>query len=209
MSYDYLYKLILIGDENVGKTSYADKLLSDTFYDVYRPTLGVDFYTKNITLHDNIVIKTHMWDTAGHNKFYPIIKSYFLGIAGAIIMYDITKKNTFYNVKNWVNRLKKENSENFPILLLGSKLDKCKNREVNRTEAQEYAKENNMIFYEISSKDHINIINSFKELVKSIFSKMDIMELGPGIKRHFSHERDRDCNINLNKECKYACCNII
>ena len=209
MSYDYLYKLVLIGDENVGKTSYADKLLSDVFFDVYRPTLGVDFYTKSLTLHDNIVIKTHMWDTAGHDKFSPIIKSYFLGIAGAIIMFDITKKKTFHNVKNWVTKLKRENTDEFPILLLGSKLDKCKNREVNRTEAKEYAKENKMIYYEISSKDNINIINSFQEFVRKIFSKMDITELGPGIKRHFSQDRDRDCDIKIHRECKYSCCYII
>jgi small GTP-binding protein len=207
MSYDYLYKLLLIGDENVGKTSYADKLLCDVFFDIYRPTLGVDFYTKQVTLRENIVIKTHIWDTAGHDKFYPIIKSYFLGIAGAIIIFDITKKKTFNNVCNWVTKLKKENGDIFPILLIGSKLDKCKYREVNRQEAQEYAKKNNMIYYEVSSKDDINIINSFKELVRKIFSRMDLVDLGPGIRRHFYQDRDRDCNIN--KECKYACCNII
>jgi small GTP-binding protein len=209
MSYDYLYKLVLIGDENVGKTSYADKLLSDVFFDVYRPTLGVDFYTKKLTLHDNIVIKTHMWDTAGHEKFYPIIKSYFLGIAGAIIFFDITKRKTFDNVINWVTRLKECNRDVFPILLLGTKSDKCKNREVDDGEAMEYAKQNDMIYYEISAKDNSNIINSFHELVRKIFSRMDVNNLGPGIQRHFSQDNDRECNIKLNKECKYRCCNII
>ena len=130
MSYDYLYKIILIGNTGVGKTSYCDRLVHNKYNDIFLPTLGVDFFAKHMKLDDNTVIKTHIWDTAGQEKFNGIIKHYYKDIAGAIIMFDISNKYTFNRVKYWKNEIiKKSNCEinSFPLLILVSKCDN-KNR---------------------------------------------------------------------------------
>ena len=207
MSYDFLYKFVLVGDKNVGKTSYLDNLVGNSYVNIYRPTLGVDFYTKSITLHDNIVIKTHIWDTAGDDKFGQIIKGYYLGTAGIIVMFDITNRQSFINVDMWVNKIKNINKDVIPIFLIGSKLDNSERRTVSMKDANDYANSRNMRYMEISSKNDINVLNSFKTLVSKIYSHMDTIDLGPGIKRHFSQERKRDCISN--KDCKYSCCTII
>lgn len=214
MSYDYLYKIILIGNTGVGKTSYCDRLLHNKYNDIFLPTLGVDFFAKNITLDDNTVIKTHIWDTAGQEKFNGIITHYYKDIAGAIIMFDISNRYTFNRLKYWKNEIiKKSNCEinSFPILLLGNKCDN-KNREVTRDEAEIYALKNSMIYEEITCKHNYNIEKSFLKIGKEIYQRMDKEKLGPGIKRHFSQTKDELLkNMDFDRKCPSTttCCVII
>ena len=213
MSYDYLYKVILIGNTGVGKTSYCDKLVHDTYTSIFIPTLGVDFFSKSIKLDDNTVIKSHIWDTAGQEKFNGIISHYYKDIAGAIIMFDISNRYSFNRINYWKQEIiKKSNCKinSFPILLLGNKSDN-KNREVTRDEAEVFALKNSMIYEEITCKKNENIESSFLKLIKEIYCRMNPVVLGPGIRRHFS--QNRDCLINCiddDKNCsKYSCCTIV
>jgi len=214
MSYDYLYKVILIGNTGVGKTSYCDKLVHDTYTSIFIPTLGVDFFSKSIKLHDNTVIKSHIWDTAGQEKFNGIISHYYKDIAGAIIMFDISNRYSFNRINYWKQEIiKKSNCKinSFPIVLLGNKSDN-KNREVTRDEAEVFALKNSMIYEEITCKKNENIESSFLKLIKEIYCRMNPVVLGPGIRRHFSQNRG-DCLINCiddDKNCsKYSCCTIV
>jgi small GTP-binding protein len=213
MSYDYLFKIVMVGDNRVGKTSYADRLCSESYHNDYRATLGVDFHCKNILLHDNIVIKTHIWDTAGQDKFKPIVEIYYKEVAGAIIMYDITNKHSFNRVNVWKERINRgqNNNLNMPTILIGCKTDMKSKREVSEKEAQEYANNNNMLYSEISNKDNKNIEETYKRLIYDIFFKMDDVNLSPGIKRHFSQE-ERLCDKDHVRACKkmsLTCCTII
>ncbi len=214
MSYDYLYKVILIGNTGVGKTSYCDKLVHNTFTSIFIPTLGVDFFSKSIKLDDGTVIKSHIWDTAGQEKFNGIISHYYKDIAGAIIMFDISNRYSFYRVNHWKKEIsKKSNCEinSFPILLLGNKSDN-KNREVTRDEAEIFALKNSMIYEETTCKKDVNIESSFVKLIKEIYCRMNPNILGPGIKRHFSQDKNQhllNC-IDDDKKCsKHSCCIIL
>ena len=213
MSYDYLYKIILIGNTGVGKTSYSDRLVHDNFTSTFIPTLGVDFFAKSITLNDNTVIKTHIWDTAGQEKFNGIITHYYKDIAGAIIMFDICNKYSFNRINYWKNELiNKSNCQlhSFPILLLGNKCDN-KNRQVTRDEAEIYALKNSMIYEEVSCKNGDNIESSFSKIVKDIYTRMNKQVLGPGIKRHFSQNSNCDYDkILVKRKCpSNTCCVIV
>ena len=108
MSYDYLCKIILIGNTGVGKTSYCDRLAHNKYDEMFIPTLGVDFFSKHVKLDDNTVLKTHIWDTAGQEKFNGIITHYYKDIAGAIIIFDIGSRYTFTRVNYWKNEIIKK-----------------------------------------------------------------------------------------------------
>ena len=211
MSYDYLFKLIFIGEPRVGKTSYADRLVDDKYKNQYGPTLGVDFYSKHITLDDNVVIKNHIWDTAGQEKFSPLIRNYYKGIAGAVIMFDITNRNSFNKVRYWITQLdaNKDTDKYIPVIVIGNKIDK-EDRKVSRKEAEHLAYNNDMLYDEISCKSGINLEESFKRIVIDIYARMDKEALGPGIRRHFSQE-----NISYDEysqeplKVKQSCCSII
>jgi Ras-related protein Rab-1A len=213
MSYDYLFKIVLMGDARVGKTSYADRLCVNSYHNDYRSTLGVDFHCKNVILHDNIVIKTHIWDTAGQDKFRSIVETYYKEVAGAVIMYDITNRNSFNRIEEWKSRIYKYqiNNINIPIILIGCKTDIDFKREVTKNEAEEYANKNNMLYYEISNKKGINVEESYKKLIYDIFSRMDVVNLSPGIKRHFSQEEllNEKNEIRACKKFSFSCCTII
>ena len=213
MSYDYLYKMILIGNTGVGKTSYTDRLVHDKFEPSFIPTLGVDFFAKSIKLDDNTVIKSHIWDTAGQEKFNGIIAHYYKDIAGAIIMFDVSNRYSFKRIEYWRNELKEKcnyDMTSLPIMLLGNKTDN-KNRAVTRDEAEIYAIKKSMIYDEISCKKDINIENSFLKMIKEIYCRMNPEKPGPGIKRHFSQDLIGDLHSDLlNRSCKTkTCCTII
>ena len=214
MSYDYLCKIILIGNTGVGKTSYCDRLVHNKYNDVFIPTLGVDFFAKHVKLDDNIVLKTHIWDTAGQEKFNGIITHYYKDIAGAIIIFDIGSRYTFTRVNYWKNEIIRKSNHDittFPILLLGNKCDNG-NREVTRDEAEIYALKNSMIYEEISCKKNCNIEESFLKIGREIYQKMNKETPGPGIKRHFSQTQDDLLmNLDLDRKCRNTktCCVII
>jgi small GTP-binding protein len=204
MSYDYLFKLIFIGDTSVGKTAITDRLVHDRYLGHYNNTIGVDFACINTVINNKDRIKAHIWDTAGQEGFASIITTYYKGIAGAAIIFDLTRKDSFRRVDFWLRELKekRENTKPISILLIGNKKDRTQ-RAVSSTEIENYARINNLMYIETSAKTGENVHKAFSLLIKDIYKNMDPEDLGIGIRRHFSYDKKKD---EKKEDARDACC---
>jgi Ras-related protein Rab-1A len=163
LEYDLLFKILIIGDSGVGKSCLLLKFTDRYFNDSYISTIGVDFKIQTIQL-DNKIIKLQIWDTAGQDRFKTITTSYYRGSHGIVIVYDITDKESFLNVRNWLAEVHKYASDNVKILLVGNKCDLEKDRQVSIQEGQELANKLNIPFIEASAKDSTNVQQLFVKL---------------------------------------------
>ena len=173
--YDHLYKIIIIGDASVGKTALLSKYLKGVFPNSPLPTVATEFATKIIQIKEGGYIKAQIWDTAGQEKYKSITYHHYKKSVGGLIVYDITKRSSYDNVKNWYNDLMTLGEKGCIIALVGNKLDlieKNKNkREVPQIEAQSYAEDNHMLFFETSAYNGNNINDIFEELLQTIYTE--------------------------------------
>ena len=186
MSYDYLFKLIVIGDPGVGKTAILNRLTQKKVPSAYRPTIGLDFATKSTLFRNRFIVKSHIWDTAGQENFGPVIASYYRGIAGAVIVFDVTNRGSFDRVTHWLAELESKNDSDtdIPVMLLGNKIDKAC-RQVSEEEGTAYAQEHNMLYTETSATRSDNIPRFYDKLVGTIFRDMDSNGDGMKLKRYY------------------------
>ena len=173
--YDHLYKIIIIGDTSVGKTALLSKYLKGVFPTSPLSTVATEFATKIIQIKEGGYIKAQIWDTAGEEKYKSITYHHYKKSVGGLIVYDITKKSTFENVKNWYIDLITKAEKGCIIALIGNKLDLVerneRKREVSKEEAQSYADDNHMLFYETSAFNGNNINDIFEELMQTIYTE--------------------------------------
>lgn len=157
---DNQYKVCILGDSAVGKTTLTHRYLSGVFKESYKLTLGMDFYVKKLHLNGN-KIALHIWDFAGEDKFRFLLSSTLVGTHGAIFMYDLTRYNTFKNLTDWLTVFDNSNqthNQEVPKVLVGGKLDLMENRTISQEEAKSFTNENNFLEYlECSSKTGENI----------------------------------------------------
>jgi len=153
--YDYLYKVIFIGDSDTGKSSLSQRIAHDSFNPTYIDTIGVDFFIKYIKISGKI-IKLQMWDTAGADRFRSITKSYYRGSNIICLVYDVTNLNSFKNIKNWMKDIEDFKKEKVYIVLVGNKCDSL-DRVITEEEGINLAKEHNIDFLETSAKNDKNI----------------------------------------------------
>ena len=165
---DRKVKIILLGEYSSGKTSLIVRKNENVFNNYYMSTIGVDFFSFKTFINENPIL-VHVWDTAGEEKFRFIIKSYFNGAQGALLVFDLTNRNTFEKLDYWLEQLDR-GTNNFKgkIVVLGAKSDLKSRREVSYEEAEEYCNINNLRYLECSAKDNINIDESFKVLLEEI-----------------------------------------
>ena len=195
MDYDFLFKILLIGDSGVGKSSILMRYTDDEYKHEYISTIGVDFKIKTITNCDKI-IKLQLWDTAGQERFQTITSSYYRGAQGIIIVYDITCKDSFENVKKWLQQIDNyTNGEVFKILV-GNKVDLENKRKVDKIRVQQFCQENNIYHIETSAKDSNNIKKMFlylsENLMKNtIHSEKKTIKINKGDK--ISPSQDKCC----------------
>ena len=179
MNSDYTYKHIIIGDSMSGKTSYFNKLIHNTYTNSKISTIGVDFGVLYISINDKL-IKNHFWDTAGQETYKSIIRTYYRGAYGCIIMFDITNYQSFDNVKRWIEDVQNYGNYNkLSIIIVGNKSDLNIKRAITIEEAEEFCNKNNLKYFDISVKDNINIKESFNYLINLISTKeknYDIIE---------------------------------
>lgn len=167
-SFDYLFKIVLIGDPGVGKTCIVQRFKKGTFVERHGSTIGVDFTMKTVVV-DTKKVKLQVWDTAGQERFRTITQSYYRSANAVVITYDITKKDTFKNVVRWTEDVKKYAPANVIKLLVGNKTDIAENREVTLEEARSCAAHYNMIdALEASAKDATNIENAFLRVAREL-----------------------------------------
>ncbi|XP_033985604.1 ras-related protein ORAB-1-like [Trematomus bernacchii] len=171
--YDYLFKLLLIGDAGVGKSCLLLRFADDTYTESYKLTIGVDFKIRTIEL-DGKTIKLQIWDTAGAERFRTITSSYYRGALGIIVVYDVTNQESFNNVKQWLQEIDLNASENANKLLVGNKCDLMK-KVVDYTTAKEFAENLGIPFLETSAKSATNVDQAFMTMAAEIKKRM-----GPG-----------------------------
>ncbi|XP_006652322.1 GTP-binding protein YPTM1 [Oryza brachyantha] len=165
--FDYLFKLLLIGDSSVGKSCFLLRFADDSYVDSYISTIGVDFKIRTIEM-DGKTIKLQIWDTAGQERFRTITSSYYRGAHGIIIVYDITDMESFNNVKEWMSEIDKYANDSVCKLLVGNKCDLAESRVVETAVAQAYADEMGIPFLETSAKDSINVEEAFLAMCAAI-----------------------------------------
>ncbi|XP_062225886.1 ras-related protein Rab-2-B isoform X1 [Phragmites australis] len=156
MSYAYLFKYIIIGDTGVGKSCLLLQFTDKRFQPVHDLTIGVEFGARMITI-DNKPIKLQIWDTAGQESFRSITRSYYRGAAGALLVYDITRRETFNHLVSWLEDARQHANANMTIMLVGNKCDLSHRRAVSYEEGEQFAKEHGLIFMEASAKTAQNV----------------------------------------------------
>lgn len=173
--YDYLFKVIVIGDSCVGKSSLLLRLVDKEFDPDFNATIGIDFKIKILNLEDKI-IKLQIWDSAGQDRFRAITTMYYRNSDGVILMFDVTNRNSFENIISWLHELDKYAPSNIPKILIGGKADLKLERHISYEEALEFADYWNIPYIETSSKDGKNIDESFKLISKEIKSAKKTLE---------------------------------
>ncbi|KAJ7554214.1 hypothetical protein O6H91_06G131500 [Diphasiastrum complanatum] len=169
--YDYLFKLLLIGDSGVGKSCLLLRFADDSYLESYISTIGVDFKIRTVEL-DGKSIKLQIWDTAGQERFRTITSSYYRGAHGIIVVYDVTDQESFNNVKQWLNEIDRYASENVNKLLVGNKNDLTAKKVVDYETAKAFADEIGIPFLETSAKDAINVEQAFMTMTAEIKNRM-------------------------------------
>ncbi|KAI8139270.1 P-loop containing nucleoside triphosphate hydrolase protein [Fennellomyces sp. T-0311] len=169
--YDYLFKLLLIGDSGVGKSCLLLRFADDTYTESYISTIGVDFKIRTIELEGKTV-KLQIWDTAGQERFRTITSSYYRGAHGIIVVYDVTDQDTFNNVKQWLQEIDRYAAEDVNKLLVGNKSDMVDKKVVETEQAKEMAESLNIPFLETSAKNASNVEQAFLTMAKQIKDKM-------------------------------------
>ena len=170
--YDFIFKLVLIGDSGVGKTNILSRYLTNQFSASTQPTVGVEFGSKIIKKGEKL-IKLQIWDTAGQERYKSITSAYYKGAKGAFVVYDISRKSTFDNVDKWINELKNNGSEDVFILLVGNKSDLNDQREISEEEVKKKAEVYNIAFCETSALKGNNIEFAFESLIDKITEKLE------------------------------------
>lgn len=171
-TYDYLFKLLLIGDSGVGKTCVLFRFSEDAFNSTFISTIGIDFKIRTIELEGK-KIKLQIWDTAGQERFRTITTAYYRGAMGIMLVYDITNEKSFSNIKNWIRNIEEHATSDVEKMILGNKCDMEDRRQVSKEQGHTLAMENSMKFMETSAKASINVEEAFVTLARDIKAKMD------------------------------------
>lgn len=182
--FDYLFKLLMIGDSGVGKSSLLLRFTSDSFEDL-SPTIGVDFKVKMVTIGGK-KLKLAIWDTAGQERFRTLTSSYYRGAQGIIMVYDVTRRDTFTNLRDvWAREIDLYSTNQDCIkMLVGNKVDKESERVVTKKEGIDFAREYGCLFLECSAKTRVNVEQCFEELVLKILDTPSLLAEGSaGVKR--------------------------
>merc|ERR1712010_256373 len=161
------FKLVLLGDSAVGKSSLVLRFVRGQFFEYQESTIGAAFLTQNVSLND-YTVKFEIWDTAGQERYHSLAPMYYRGAAAAVVVYDITNADSFSRAKSWVKELQRQGSPNIVIALAGNKCDLASKRKVEASEASEYAKDNGLFFMETSAKTALNVEELFKAIAKKL-----------------------------------------
>jgi small GTP-binding protein len=194
-NYKYMFKIIMIGDAGVGKTTLMFRYLYEKFLYAVDTTIGVEFGSK-ITTVENVPVKLQLWDTSGQEKFRSITRCYYRGAAGCLLVYDITSWVSFSNILAWLSDYQKMGShQQTEFVLVGTKNDLKEKRAVSYEEAKTFAHTHNMRFFETSSKEDVSEI--FQFLGAAIYHKRDAIgvntDTGIKLNQRLSEKKNRCC----------------
>eukprot|EP00754_Rhynchopus_humris_P018341 Rhum_TRINITY_DN14599_c4_g3::Rhum_TRINITY_DN14599_c4_g3_i1::g.102067::m.102067 len=176
--FQYLFKIVLIGDSGVGKSNLMTRYTADEFNVESPSTIGVEFMTKSMKT-DNRDVKVQIWDTAGQERFRAISRSIYHGAKGAMLVYDITNQQSFDNIGIWLQELRAHVQPSAVITLIGNKCDLEAKRQVSKEEGEKFAKENGLVFMETSAKTSHGVDDAFVSTARMIYDKIQKGLLDP------------------------------
>jgi len=168
--YDYLFKILLLGSQGVGKSSLLCRFADNEFLENYRTTVGVDFKIRTVEIDDK-TIKLQLWDTAGQERFKTVTNTYFRGAHGVILVYDITESKSFSELNNWLKEVKDHAPPNSVLMVVGNKCD-LDSRAVSTKQGKEFAQSKEALFLETSAKEDTNVTKAFLSLAETIKSRI-------------------------------------
>uniref|UniRef100_A0A087XI69 Calcium release activated channel regulator 2A n=1 Tax=Poecilia formosa TaxID=48698 RepID=A0A087XI69_POEFO len=189
---DRLFKVVLVGNSSVGKTSLLRSFCEGRFHPSTTATVGIDYSVKTLTL-DNMQIAMQLWDTAGQERFRSMTKQFFRKADGVVLLYDVTVAESFAAVKPWLLNVQEAAGESIPILLLGNKMDMTREREVSFKDAEQLASENKVMFFEVSTYTGKNVTESLTHLARILMEQEDTV-------------RDTTVSLSAQPIKKKACC---
>eukprot|EP00732_Lithocolla_globosa_P006070 Lithocolla_globosa_v1_NODE_6768_length_1037_cov_210.154786.p1 type:complete len:211 gc:universal NODE_6768_length_1037_cov_210.154786:640-8(-) len=201
-TYDYLIKLLLIGDSGVGKSCLLLRFSDDSFTPSFITTIGIDFKIRTIEL-DGKKIKLQIWDTAGQERFRTITTAYYRGAMGILLVYDVTDQKTFDNIRTWVKNIEQHATEGVNLILVGNKCDFEPPKKVISTEkGQELASEYKIKFLETSAKTKVNVDEAFVTLARDIKKRLiDSPDAPPA-----NITKNQKVELKVNDKNKPSCC---
>jgi len=173
---DHLFKIVLVGDSGVGKSNLLLRFTRDTFSAEEKTTIGVEFATRVLPMPDGKKVKAQIWDTAGQERYRAITNAYYRGAVGAILIYDVTRRDSFLNIPRWLRELRDHANEDIVLLLVGNKSDMCKSdsgvREVTQAEGDDLAKQYKITRLETSAKTGENVDDAFNQVIRTIYQNV-------------------------------------
>ena len=186
MSYAYLFKYIIIGDTGVGKSCLLLQFTDKRFQPVHDLTIGVEFGARLVTI-DNQQVKLQIWDTAGQESFRSITRSYYRDAAGALLVYDITRRDSFLHLTRWLEEARQNGNPSMTVMLIGNKSDLEHRRAVSTKEGETFAQQNGLVFLETSAKTASNVEAAFIKTAEGLYDKIkegvyDPQREGNGVK---------------------------
>jgi len=171
-NYDYLFKLLLIGDSGVGKTCLLFRFSDDAFNTSFIATIGIDFKVRTVDI-DGRKIKLQIWDTAGQERFRTITTAYYRGAMGIFLVYDISDEKSFDNIKTWMRNIEDNAAPDVEKMILANKCDREEKRQVSKEKGQALAVRHGVKFFETSALSGINVEEAFMTLASDIKKKTE------------------------------------
>ena len=205
--YDYLYKIVLVGEAAVGKTHLLSRYIKGTLPKNPTSTIGVEFATRTVPLETGGTVKAQIWDTAGQERYRAITSAHYRRAVGALLVYDVTNEKSFQAVRRWMDELKDHAEPDIVIMLVGNKIDLCDRnpdvRRISREAGEKFAKEHGLLFNETSAITVVNVKEVFEGLLQVIYNVK--AQSGVGMGKETAVNR-LAVNLNAEKTAQRTCC---